>query len=324
MVNKRVFYEVKIFKEEFKVNNNQEEINRLINEFSIQKRKDRKHLLKIEIAKATDRSVKRALQDILEDIEKKEKRNMFFSVIVIIIFILGIFYFVSIKGAGNNKLLTTTSSSTLKNSTKDSSSSVGQKNQKNISKENELSEDEVKEWVSAVWNKKYANRPNQQDYKLNIKTDSKDELVYVDVVEQNNENLLGNLRINADGQLEQEEYGNWTSVSNQFMDTSIIEPLEAQIDNQKINTKDLTSEQATEWVKKYRKQQGVTDEGSENVFETQLSKDNYLEIIVYSWNLTKIAKTRSSAYRVNQDGFLEQGSPDTMNSWSVISTEFIE
>ena len=94
------------------MNNNQDEMNRLINELLIQKNKDKKHILRIEIAKATDRTVKKALQDILEDIERKERRNMIFGIIAMIITGLLFFYFLGTKNENKDNFNVISVSST--------------------------------------------------------------------------------------------------------------------------------------------------------------------------------------------------------------------
>ncbi|RBS29296.1 hypothetical protein EB14_02735 [Enterococcus faecium] len=60
-------------------------INRITATLAAQKNEDRKHLLRIEIAKATDRRVKAELQSMLDEIERKEKRNKIIAFILLFI-----------------------------------------------------------------------------------------------------------------------------------------------------------------------------------------------------------------------------------------------
>lgn len=306
------------------MNNNQDEMNRLINELAIQKNKDRKHLLRIEIAKATDRTVKKALQDILDDIERKERRNMIFGIIAIIIIGLVGFYFLGTKNENRENDNVTIISS---NSSEKTIESTVSEKKENVIKEKNLSEEEVKQWVSAVWEKRYSKIPSYLDYKLDVKVNEKDNLVYVTVVKPSVEGgtlgLLGRLRINSKGELEEENGYDWPLVSNKFMDTSSVEILENPSYEKKVDTKDLDSEEAIKWVKNYRlEKEGINDE-EDNKFKTQLSDDRLLEVIVYAWNQAKTAQTISSVYRINENGYLEQGSPNTFSNWHVVSTEYI-
>lgn len=308
------------------MNNHQDEMNRLINELALQKNKDRKHLLRIEIAKATDRTVKKALQDILDDIERKERRNMFFGIIAIIIASLIGFYFLGTKNDNRDHTIVTNVSSS--SSEKKNESIVTDKKE---NKEKNLSEEEVKQWVSAVWEKRHQNVRQAYEYELDVRVDRKDNLVYIDLLPKNVNEIdpIGRFRINAKGELEElpnyveENIRDWTVVSNKFMDTSNVPIIADRNQKKMIDTKDLDSEEAIKWVKNYRLQEeGISDEGN-NKFKTQLSNDRLLEIIVYAWNPAKTSQTISSVYRINEDGYLEQGSPNTFSNWHVVSTEYL-
>lgn len=310
------------------MNNNQDEMNRLINELAIQKNKDRKHLLRIEIAKATDRTVKKALQDILDDIERKERRNMILGIIAFIIIGLVGFYFLGTKN--ENKENYNVTSVTSNSSEKTNESTVSEKKE-NVIKEKTLPEEEVKQWVSAVWEKRHQNVKQVYEYKLDVRVDNKDNLVYIDLLPQNVNEIdpIGRFRINAKGELEElpsyveADSRDWIVVSNKFMDTSSVPIISNRNQKKMVDTKDLDSEEAIKWVKNYRLQEeGISDEG-DNKFKTQLSDDRLLEVIVYAWNQAKTAQTISSVYRINEDGYLEQGSPNTFSNWHVVSTEYI-
>ncbi|WP_429975999.1 hypothetical protein [Enterococcus sp. DIV0086] len=92
----------------------------------------------------------------------------------------------------------------------------------------------------------------------------------------------------------------------------------------KINTKNLTTEQAISWVKNYLIQQGANPSEAENEFQTQMSDDGYLEILRYSWNPAKTSKTISNIYRVNEQGELQIGNNANLGEpWETISTTYI-
>lgn len=303
------------------MNNNQNDMDRLISELQIQKSKDRKHMLRIEIAKATDRSVKKALQDILDDIERTEKRNMFFGIIALVILFLVGFYFL---GVHSNKEDTKPVVKSISSETSSKKFLSEESNEKEV-KEKNLSQDEVSEWVSSVWEKKHKNSPQLLDYDLKLRTDSEDNLVYINVVPTIEKNsVLGLFRINDTGKLEERNLNDWKLISKSYMDLSDVNVEKAIEDINKVNTKELTEEQAVNWVKNYRLQEGLLDEKNEIDFKTQISKEGYLQIVLYAWAPTKLFKKISSVYRINENGYLEMGSPDSFSGWQVISTEYIE
>lgn len=120
-------------------------------------------MLKIEIAKATDRSVKKALQEILKDIQKRERRNLVLAIITLIVIV---FVFLYILGKGTNLFTDdkTSGISSEKNPISDTGNDQNDNNAGNQSDDQEsnqitttsssLSEEQVKNWVKAVWEKK--------------------------------------------------------------------------------------------------------------------------------------------------------------------------
>lgn len=239
------------------MNNNQDEMNRLINELLIQKNKDKKHILRIEIAKATDRTVKKALQDILEDIERKERRNMIFGIIAMIITGLLFFYFLGTKNENKDNFNVISVSST-------SSEKTSESTEKGIKdpeiKEKNLTEDEVKRWVGAVWDKRHANIKPTYAYELKIRSDDNDNLVYISVVPPKGIELdtFGGFRINADGELEESGYfvegadiGDWIVVSTEFMDVSQVSSIEPITTEESAVKVDLSSQEFAELYKEW-------------------------------------------------------------------------
>ena len=270
-------------------NNNQDEINRLITELGIQKEKDRKHQLKIEIAKATDRGVKRALQDILEDIEKKERRNKIIGLIVLVLLVLVGFFVV---GVLSDKKDQTPIKTVTTNSTKTSESSTSESVEKVVQKEKNLTGDEVKQWVGAVWDKRNQNIPNAMSYELDVRIDDRDKLVYVRVNPPKEKQIdsLGGFRINANGELEESGYyvegvgvDEWVVVSRKFMDLSEVKLKEAP---KKVVEKkaDVTSKQFAEIYAAYSKNEYPVmsmEEYSEKYGHLK-DYDDTIQVVTYS------------------------------------------
>ncbi|MGO3732897.1 MAG: hypothetical protein ACTJHC_06920 [Vagococcus sp.] len=241
--------------------NNQDEMNRLINELALQKNKDRKHVLRIEIAKATDRTVKKALQDILDDIERKERRNRIVGIIAFIVVGLIGFYFLGTKNDNKNNVHVTKVSTSSLSITSDSTA-----NKQPIIKEKNLTDDEVKQWVSAVWDKRYKNIKQTYGYELNVRIDDKDHLVYIGVVPPKGIEIdsFGSFRINANGELEESGYfveganiNDWVVISTKFMDVSqvtIKEPIGPNTE-ERIKKVELSAKEFAELYKEYSKKE---------------------------------------------------------------------
>lgn len=208
------------------MDNNQDDLNRLINELAIQKQKDRKHQLRIEIAKATDRGVKRALQDILDDIEKKERRNRLIGIGLFLVAVLIGFYVIGIQANKKDNNLPIAKTANSSSSFEENSS-----REPEPVKEKNLTEEEVKQWVSAVIDKRDQDIPNKIGYELELSTNDKDKLLYIGVEPPKGVEIdsLDSFRINANGELEESGYfvknadiNEWVVVSRKFMDVSEV------------------------------------------------------------------------------------------------------
>lgn len=208
------------------MDNNQDDLNRLINELAIQKQKDRKHQLRIEIAKATDRGVKRALQDILDDIEKKERRNCLIGIGLFLVAVLIGFYVIGIQANKKDNNLPIAKTANSSSSFEENSS-----REPEPVKEKNLTEEEVKQWVSAVIDKRDQDIPNKIGYELELSTNDKDKLLYIGVEPPKGVEIdsLDSFRINANGELEESGYfvknadiNEWVVVSRKFMDVSEV------------------------------------------------------------------------------------------------------
>ncbi|HEM8391303.1 hypothetical protein JFG76_07700 [Enterococcus faecium] len=126
----------------------QQELNnasdRIAAALAAQKNEDRKHLLRIEIAKATDRRVKAELQSMLDEIERKEKRNKIIAFILLFIVMavaafIGFFFY-------NQHL---SNKSTISNNAAAISSTniSSDSNPRNNIDTKQLTQEQVKKWV---------------------------------------------------------------------------------------------------------------------------------------------------------------------------------
>ena len=188
-------------------------------------------------------------------------RNTILGIVLIIIIGLVVFYFLGKKNENKNDVnVTRISSSSLDNT----SDSIEKQNKKPVIKEKNLSEDEVKKWVSAVWDKRHQNIKQTYGYELNVRVDDKDHLVYIAVVPTKGIEIgnFGSFRINADGELEESGYfveganiGDWIVVSKKYMDVSQViskEPI-SYISEEDIKKVDLSSKEFAELYKEYSK-----------------------------------------------------------------------
>ena len=89
-----------------------------------------------------------------------------------------------------------------------------------------------------------------------------------------------------------------------------------------IDTKNLTTEQVEAWVLAiYASQNQLSDEDKENYFVNVKAYDDNL--VYASVRKNSDSKKRLALYRVNADGYLEQGTLEATN-WSVVSTAYVE
>ncbi|ODJ53577.1 hypothetical protein BFR40_02885 [Brochothrix thermosphacta] len=322
--------------------NNNEEYDRLINSLMHQKNKEKKYLLKIEIAKATDRSVKKALQEILKDIQKRERRNLVLAIITLIVIV---FVFLYILGKGTN-LFTydkTSGISSEKNPISDTGNDQNDNNAGNQSDDQEsnqitttsssLSEEQVKNWVKAVWEKRYNGDIFYDLFRFDVTLNKNDNLVYVTIKapKDNDESNVvfdsyGEFRINESGHLEESgrfvdssEYESWSLVSSEFMDVSNVET--RFLNYQAVNTKDLNSIQAITWAKNSMFNY-LRYPRTDILFYTELSEERMLEITSYEWDTSHEDKKIIQVFRVNADGYLETKSLSE-NKWDIINKEYL-
>lgn len=118
----------------------------------------------------------------------------------------------------------------------------------------------------------------------------------------------------------------WTTTSSKFtylLNTNLkLVPTDQATVADAIDTKNLTTEQVEAWVLAiYASQNQLSDEDKENYFVNVKAYDDNL--VYASVRKNSDSKTRLALYRVNADGYLEQGTLEATN-WSVVSTAYVE
>ncbi|MGC5927933.1 hypothetical protein [Enterococcus faecalis] len=114
---------------------------------------------------------------------------------------------------------------------------------------------------------------------------------------------------------------NYIKISEELDNRNKKESLEKQ----QVNTSNLTEDQAISWVKNYLKSNGATEEELADAgFKTILSDEGYLTIEMFTWTPTHNDRTLAYIYRVNGDGYLQEGNIANTDSWNTISTSYIE
>lgn len=97
------------------------------------------------------------------------------------------------------------------------------------------------------------------------------------------------------------------------------------LEKQQVDTSNLTEDQAISWVKNYLKSNGATEEELADAgFKTILSDEGYLTIEMFTWTPTHNDRILAYIYRVNGDGYLQEGNIANTDSWNTISTSYIE
>ncbi|WP_241699117.1 hypothetical protein [Vagococcus sp. CY53-2] len=189
---------------------------------SLKNDRNNKDLLRTEINNSTDPNVRLELTKMLVNIEKEEKKKKAIKWTICVFIIILIPTILLYVGNQPTKKINVTKNP-------ESSSSINQQlNSSNttesFTKETNLSEQELKEWVMAILN---LTTPPPTKYILTVNVNDKDNLAYIHVgIDQLDG--FGTFRVNAKGQLEFMPYmgqfsGNneWIVISNKYMDTSI-------------------------------------------------------------------------------------------------------
>lgn len=118
----------------------------------------------------------------------------------------------------------------------------------------------------------------------------------------------------------------WTTTSSKFtysLNTNLkLVPTDQAAVVDAIDTKNLTTEQVESWVLAiYASQNQLSDEDKNDYFVNVKAYDDNL--VYASVRTNSDSKIRLALYRVNADGYLEQGTLESTN-WSVVSTAYVE
>lgn len=312
--------------------NSKEHLNHLLEELSQQNNKDKKYMIQFEIANTTDETIKSVLQEMLIDLEKTEKRKKRLLSIggLLVIMIVGMI--IGIKKNESNQTMPSSNVAAIQTSQSTSevdSTEIETTMESSMIDETNLTTDQMKRWVGAVWEKRFENFPDLQDYRLTIRSDEKDRLVYIDVLPPENKQVdkYCVFRINENGQLEISGYylgkgdvTGWEVISDKYMDTTNVE-VKSKISKQ---TQQITTSEAETWVKDYLSSLATEPINFEDIgLQSETDNEGIIRVSLYTWNPAHTYKTLSSVFRVTKDGKLEQGSPYSENEWQVVSDEFI-
>ena len=118
----------------------------------------------------------------------------------------------------------------------------------------------------------------------------------------------------------------WTTTSSKLtysLNTNLkLVPTDQAALADAIDTKNLTTEQVEAWVLSiYASQNQLSDAEKDDCFVNVKAYDDNL--VYASVRKNSDSKTRLALYRVNADGYLEQGTLEATN-WSVVSTAYVE
>ncbi|MGG5368391.1 hypothetical protein [Enterococcus sp. DIV0240a] len=257
--------------------------NQIAGQIATENRKNRKHLLKIEIAKATDRRVKAELEIMLQEIERKERINLIVGSIFFVLFIgAGFFaynYFInsdSSVAAGSstyetqNTLTSAENTAATQNTNVSTSETVDGKN---------LTADQIKQWVSAIENA-YGVSNN---YRVDIS--NKDGYAYATVVNTDAQvDNMGEFRVNEKGELEEAGYyygkpGTWIVVSPSYMDVSHLpdkdnmETEQSTVETSQAAVSDYTS--AVNWLKDHKQYWTYANKNAETIDIISINEDKF-------------------------------------------------
>ncbi|UNM88864.1 hypothetical protein [Vagococcus sp. CY52-2] len=312
--------------------NSKEHLNHLLEELSQQNNKNKKYMIQFEIANTTDETIKSVLQEMLIDLEKAEKRKkrLLFIGGLLVIMIVGMI--IGIKKNESKKTMPSSNVAAIQTSQSTSevdSTKIETTTESSMLDETNLTMDQMKRWVSAVWEKRFENFPDLQDYRLTIRSDEKDRLVYIDVLPPENKQVdkYCVFRVNENGQLEISGYylgkgdvTGWEVISDKYMDTTNVE-VKPKISKQ---TQQITTSEAETWVKDYLSSSATEPINFEDIgLQSETDNEGMIRVSLYTWNPAHTYKTLSSVFRVTKDGKLQQGSPYSEDEWRVVSDEFI-
>ena len=289
-------------------------------------------MIQFEIANTTDETIKSVLQEMLIDLEKTEKRKkrLLFIGGLLVIMIVGMI--IGIKKNESNQTMPSSNVAAIQTSQSTSEvdlTEIETTTESSMIDEKNLTTDQMKRWVGAVWEKRFENFPDLQDYRLTIRSDEKDRLVYIDVLPPKDKQVdkYCVFRVNENGQLEISGYylgkgdvTGWEVISDKYMDTTNVE-VKPKISKQ---TQQITTSEAETWVKDYLSSLATEPINFEDIgLQSETDNEGIIRVSLYTWNPAHTYKTLSSVFRVTKDGKLEQGSPYSENEWQVVSDEFI-
>lgn len=95
--------------------------------------------------------------------------------------------------------------------------------------------------------------------------------------------------------------------------------------NSDVNTRNLTTQQAVDWVKNYMLQDGATQGAVDDTgFECRMDTDGYVKIYVYMWVPTHAYRRLDYTYRIDGNGYLQREYGMGTDKWDTVSTRYIQ
>lgn len=213
------------YKDDESTNSQVKDYERLAMIINQKKTRDKKSLLKLEMALASDRAVKNALQEMLTGIEKEERRKKIIAILIGVAVLVGGAYYLIMK-QGINFPSFKKEPDKIVSKQKNDKKVVPSKEKK--VKKAQLSESQVKKWVTLALEKQYSTSSNVPAYELEVRV-GEDSLVYVDMISTRTSNKIGMFRVNEKGKLEESgkylegvQKDNWVALSSEYPDVDKV------------------------------------------------------------------------------------------------------
>lgn len=306
--------------------NNNDYVN-LLTTIAHEKGKDRKLLLRMEIAKATDQTVREQLQLLLEEQEAKERRTKIiggisfaiFFIVFILFFMKWIFYpnNENKTNAASSNTVSTVTSTTEGTSFSSESNLADKTTRKENSKNNTMNpaSTNLSETEAIDWAKSYLYGSGE------FTQDTIDRLLWETTIGEDNlinifarGNVLAAwLRINGNGELQRTtdviNGSNWQTVSVNYTPYTATK--------KETLTTNLSEEEAIAWIKSY-----LYDSGNMHLqaidhsdFISEIDQNNFLQVTVhYNNRLTAI-------FRIDGNGNLQETRDFAyLSDWKTVRT----
>ena len=272
------------YKDDESTNSQGIDYERLAMIISQKKTRDKKSLLKLEMALASDRTVKKALQNMLTGIEKEERRKKIIAALVCLVVLLGgAYYFIMKQGISLPSFKKESEKVVAKQKKDKKTVPPKEKEVKKV----QLSESQVKKWVTLALEKQYSTSSNVPEYELKVHV-GEDSLLYVDMISTRTTNKIGVFRVNAKGKLEESgkylegvQKDNWVALSSKYPDVSKVKTVQFDVNAKPLEEEGLQIEEFASLFAAWRKSDAPIMPLSQ--FSDDFSKNVEGSAIVYNF-----------------------------------------